>query len=95
VGGDVRPAGGAGRDYAHHMLELLARVPMMLGRGQALVVLIVLLALLLIGVVGAIVEFLLGTGADLTLRATGHRRPRKTSNRVVIDQLEARLTRRE
>jgi hypothetical protein len=76
-------------------LALLGRLPpIALSRGQAMVVLAIVLALLLVGVLGAVVEFLLGQGADLTMRVTGHQRPRKSSARMVIDQLEARISRR-
>jgi hypothetical protein len=75
--------------------ELLVRVPpILLGRGQALILLAIVFALLLIGVVGAIVDVIFGGGVDLTQRATGRQRRRKTAARAAIDSLEARLSRR-
>jgi len=90
--GATSPEGG-GRGYAHLVPDLLVRMPpIMLGRGQALIVLAIVFVMLLVGVVGAIVDVLFGGGVDLTQRATGHQRRRKTAARAAIDSLEARLS---
>jgi len=68
--------------------------PIVLGRGHAVIVLAIVLALLLIGVLGAVVDVLFGGSVDLTQRATGNQRRRKTAARAAIDQLEARLSKR-
>jgi hypothetical protein len=77
------------------MLALLGRVaPIQLSRGQVIVLLAIAGALVLSAVVWAVLEFLFGRGVDLTLRATGRQRPRKSAARAAIDQLEARISRR-
>jgi hypothetical protein len=75
------------------MLELIGRsaMPVQVGRGQAIAILALLGLLALGAAVYLVGELLIGRGADLTLRATGHEPPRKTVARTAIDQLEDRI----
>ena len=75
------------------MLELIGRsaMPVQITRGQAVAVLVLAGLVALGAAVYLVGELLFGGGAELTLRATGHQRPRKTPARTAIDQLEARI----
>jgi hypothetical protein len=58
--------------------------------------LLLLAVLLLLSVAAwATLEIVFGHTAGLALRVTGHPKPRKSAARTAIDQLEARLRRRQ
>jgi hypothetical protein len=77
------------------VVELAMRLPIQLSRGQSLLVVAVVAGLLLSLLVGTFLEGMLGGVIGLVLRLTGHQPPRKSSFRMALDEMEARLKEKE
>lgn len=77
------------------MIDLAARIPINLSRGQTLVVLVLVCALLVALLAGSIVEGLLTSAMSLILRLTRHRPPSKGSFSSALDELDARLNKKK
>ena len=73
------------------MMRRVPTPPIHLSPELTALLLLLALALLLTVAAWAILEILFGPTAELALRVTGHRKPRKSAARTAIDQLEARL----
>lgn len=77
------------------MIDLAARIPINLSRGQTLVVLVLVCALLVALLAGSIVEGVLTSAMSLILRLTRHRPPSKSSFSSALDELDARLNKKK
>lgn len=77
------------------MIDLAARIPINLSRGQALVVLVLVCALVVSLLAGSFLEGLLTSAMSLILRLTRHRPPSKSSFSTALDELDARLNRKK
>lgn len=77
------------------MIDLAARIPINLSRGQTLVVLVLVCALLVALLAGSIVEGLLTSAMSLILRLTRHRPPSKGSFSSALDELDERLNKKK
>jgi hypothetical protein len=75
------------------MIELASRVPIQFTPGQSLLIVAAVVGLLLAVLAAVVFESVLGGVVALVLRLTGHRPPRKSSFRTVLDDFEARLRR--
>ena len=82
-----------GRSLA--MIELAVRLPMSFSTGQTRLLLILVAGLVIALLAGAFVEGTLGGVVAMILRAAGHRPPRKSSFRTALDEMQARLDRKE
>jgi hypothetical protein len=76
-------------------IALATRVPVQLSPGQTRLVLLVAGAVLLVLLAGAVVEVLFGSVGGFLLRLAGHPPPRKSSFRMALDEMEARLAERD
>jgi hypothetical protein len=77
------------------MIELAARIPISLSRGQTLVVLLAAAGLVAALLAGSLFEGAMGGIVSVILRLLGHRPPRKSSFGTALDELQARLDRKD
>ncbi len=77
------------------LFALATRVPIQLSPGQSRLVIAIVAAGLLALLAGALVEVLFGSIGGLLLKLAGHPPPRKSSFRMALDDLEARLAKRD
>jgi hypothetical protein len=77
------------------VVELATRIPIQLSPGQSRVVVVVGAGLALALLVGVVLEGVFGGAASLVLRLLGHPPPRKSSFRMALDEMEARLQKRD
>jgi hypothetical protein len=77
------------------MIELAMRAPINLSPTQRLIGLFLAAVVLLALIVWASMETLLSGGVGLWLRLTGHKPPRKSTFEMELDDLEARLRKRD
>jgi len=77
------------------VIELAVRAPVRFSPGQTRLVLIVAGALVVALLVGGLVEVVFGGVAGTILRLTGHAPPRKSTFEMSLDDLDARLNRKE
>ncbi len=77
------------------LIALATRVPIQLSPGQSRLVVALVAAVLLALVAGAVVEVLFGSIGGLLLKLAGHEPPRKSSFRMALDEMEARLAERD
>lgn len=77
------------------MIDLAARIPINLSRGQTLLVIVLVCALLGALLAASLLEGLLTSAMSLILRLTRHRPPSKSSFSSAMDELDARLNRRK
>lgn len=73
----------------------LAALPVRLSPGQSPLVLVVAVAIVVALLVGSVLEAMFGGVAGTILRLTGHPPPRKSSFSTALDELNARLQRRD
>ena len=73
------------------VVELAGRIPIQLSAGQSRVVLVVGAGVALALLAGALLEVVFGGVAGMILRLLGHPPPRKSSFRMALDEMEARL----
>lgn len=77
------------------MIELAVRLPMRFSPGQTRLLLILAAGLVIALLAGTLVEGTLGGVVAMILRLAGHRPPPKSSFRTALDELQARLDRKE
>ena len=77
------------------MIDLAVRAPIVLNPAQRLIGLLLAIGVLLALIVWASMEMIISAGAGLWLRLTGHKPPRKSTFELELDQLEARLRKRD
>lgn len=77
------------------IVDLAGRIPINLSRGQALLVIVLVCALLVSLLAGSLLEALLTSAMALILRLTRHRPPSKSSFSSALDELDARLNRKD
>jgi hypothetical protein len=75
------------------VIELASRIPARLTPGQTFLVAVVAAGVLLALVARSVIEALLIGAISLFLRLIGHRPPRRSSFRTVLDEFESRLER--
>jgi len=73
----------------------LAALPVRLSPGQARLLLIVAAAIAVALLVGGVLEAMFGGVVGTILRLTGHPPPRKSSFSTALDELDARLRRKD
>lgn len=73
----------------------LAVLPVRLSPGQSRVLLILAAALAVALLVGGLLEAMFGGVVGTILKLTGHPPPRKSSFSIALDELDARLRRKE
>ncbi len=73
------------------MIELASRVPIQLSPRQTVLVVALAVGLLVAVVAAALFETVVGGVVTLALRLTGHKPPRKSSFRTVLDDFEDRM----
>jgi len=73
----------------------LAALPVRLSPGQSRLVLIVAVAIVVALLVGGVLEAMFGGVVGTILRLTGHPPPRKSSFSTALDELDARLKRKD
>ena len=73
----------------------LAALPVRLSPGQARLLLIVAAAIAVALLVGGVLEAMFGGVVGTILRLTGHPPPRKSSFSTALDELDARLKRKD
>jgi hypothetical protein len=73
------------------MIELASRVPIQLSPRQTVLVAALAVGLLLAVVAAALFETVVGGLVGFVLRLTGHKPPRKSSFRTVLDEFEERM----
>ena len=73
----------------------LAVLPVTLSRGQSRLLLILAVALGIALLVGGLLEAMFGGVVGTILRLTGHPPPRKSSFSAALDELDARLRRKQ
>jgi hypothetical protein len=77
------------------MIELAVGAPIRFSPGQTRLILIVAAALVVALLVGGLLEVVFGGVAGTILRLTGHPPPRKSTFEMSLDDLDARLNRKE
>ncbi len=77
------------------MIELALRSPVTMSPGQTRLVLFVLAGILLALLAGGLLETVFSGSLGLLLRLTGHRPPARDRFSTALDELEARLDRKE
>ena len=73
----------------------LAALPIRLNSGQSRLLLILAAALVVALLVGGLLEAMFGGVVGTILRLTGHPPPRKSSFSTALDELDARLKRKD
>lgn len=73
----------------------LAALPVRLSPGQSRLLLIVAAAIAVALLVGGVLEAMFGGVVGTILRLTGHPPPRKSSFSTALDELDARLQRKD
>ncbi len=76
------------------VVELAGRIPIQLSPSQTRLALIAVVGVLIGALIGGLIEALFGGVTGAILKLTGHPPPRKSSFRMALDELDARLNKK-